>query len=99
DILNCGYQIVRARWDRTLRDEIAKGQWAPVPPVAVALPAPPRQPVDRAEMERCMSALGAGDLVNRTRSDPKAWARKILDNPKAYTVQAVKNARESLGKG
>src|SRR5690606_23851424 len=40
DLLNMGWQAIKGRWEKALRDQFAKGDWEPVPVPAVALPSP-----------------------------------------------------------
>lgn len=94
DILNSTYTSIKTRWTRALADQLAKGQWEPVPEVAPALPAP--APMSRAEAQQAMNKLGAGEVVNPFRRDPKAWARRIMESPKDKSAVAVAMAQKAL---
>lgn len=39
-LLNCGYSVMQSRWERALSEELNRGEWAPTPVPAVALPTP-----------------------------------------------------------
>lgn len=94
DVLNSTYTSIKARWGRALADQLAKGHWEPVPDVAPALPAP--APMSREDAEKVMKQLGAGEVTNQSRRDHKAWARRIMENPKARSVIAVAMAERAL---
>src|SRR5690606_33878455 len=40
DLVNNGYQAVKARWSKVLSEQFAKGSWDLIPDVPPALPAP-----------------------------------------------------------
>ena len=97
DILNSTYAHLKARWVRVLADQMAKGHWDPVPDVAKALPAP--APISKEEASKVMKQLGAGEVAESpSKKDPKAWARRLLDNPKGKaTPGMLAMARRALG--
>lgn len=95
DILNSTYTHIKARWVRALADQMAKGQWEPVPDVAKALPAPP--PLSKEEATQVMKQLGAGEGLEQPRKDRKAWARRLLDEPKKAPPAMLAMARNALG--
>lgn len=94
DVLNSTYTSIKGRWGRALSDQMAKGQWEPIPDVAPALPAPVQ--MSKADAQKAMAQLGAGEVVNNFRRDPKAWARRIMENPKGRSVIAVAMAEKAL---
>jgi hypothetical protein len=78
DLLNCGYAVLRSRWERVFRDELARGQWEAVPTPAPALPAPGGTLATREDAAKAMAKMGAVGVVNSTGRDPRRWARRIL---------------------
>lgn len=78
DLLNCGYAVLRGRWERAFRDELARGQWEPVPTPAPALPAPGGTLATREDAAKAMAKMGAEKIVNPTGRDPRRWARRIM---------------------
>lgn len=86
DLLNCGYAVLRSRWERAFRDELARGQWEAVPAPAPALPAPGGTLATREDAAKAMAKMGAAGVVNSTGRDPRRWARRIL-------VQAQESGR------
>lgn len=78
DLLNCGYGVMKSRWERAFRDELARGQWEAVPVPAVALPAPGGTLATREDAARAMAKMGAEGIMNLTGRDPRRWAKRIL---------------------
>ena len=100
DILNATYGHIKGRWDRAFTDEIAKGQWPDVPPVREALPAPGKTLATKEEAETALRKMGAGDVFKPKR-DPKAWARKLLDEQqrkggRRYSLSVIAMANRAL---
>lgn len=94
DILGSSYRMIGDRWQRALSDELAKGQWDPIPDPVAALPEPKRTAESDAQAEQ-VAGMAARVLSDEQR-DHKAWARKILDNPKGRTPTIVAMARRAL---
>lgn len=99
DMLGASYSQMRSRWDRALADELAKGEWEPIPDPTPALPEPARTQNSDAEAKKAMTRLGIEGVLDQSKRDPKAWARKILDNPKGRTPAVIEMARRALGEG
>ncbi|WP_348995935.1 hypothetical protein ABFG95_11995 [Achromobacter sp. HNDS-1] len=78
DLLNCGYAVMRGRWERAFRDELARGQWPAVPMPATALPAPGATLATPEDASQALAKIGAGGIVNPAGRDPRRWARRIL---------------------
>lgn len=57
DLLNMGWQAIKGRWERALRDEFARGQWDAVPAPAVALPVPGKTQVTKEEARANLAAI------------------------------------------
>jgi hypothetical protein len=101
DLLNCGYSVMKARWERALTDELAKGQWAPVPEPLPALPGPGQTLATREEAEAAMKRLGADKVLIQGGRDQRRWARKILDEQERkggqrYSLAVLAMARRAL---
>src|SRR5690606_37294683 len=97
DMLHANYGQLQARWSRALNDSLAKGTWDPIPDAQQALPAPARTEAGDREAARAMEAIGATNVLGGHKGrDPKAWAKKILANPKGRTPAVVDMARRAL---
>jgi len=99
DVLNCTYGAIKARWEKCLRAQLAKTEWADIPDAHVALPAPAKTEQSNREAQAAMDRLGARGVLNRSGRDHKAWARKILANEKGKSPAVVAMARRALGEG
>lgn len=96
DMLHASYSQIKARWGKALEDELARRDLAPIPDAAVALPEPRKTELSDAEAKRAMEWLGAGDVLNKSGRDHKAWARGILAVPKGRSPAVVAMARRAL---
>ncbi|MBV2180910.1 MAG: hypothetical protein KUL86_06695 [Castellaniella sp.] len=96
DMLNSAYGTMRARWEKALDKQMAKGQWNEIPAPALALPEPRKTELSDAEATKAMEHMGAGGAL-KEKKDHKAWAKKILANPKGYASIAVTMAKRALG--
>lgn len=96
DLLNCGYGVMKVRWEKALSKQLEKGQWPEVPDVHAALPAPKKTEMSEEEAKKAMERLGAGDVLSKPKHDNKAWARQIVENPKGKSPTAVAMARRAL---
>lgn len=101
DLLSTGWQAIRSRWEAALRDVLAKGRWEPVPDPAPALPAPGQAMLSREQQRQAMEqvksvATGADPEQAGQRRDMKAWARRIIADPKGRTAAVVDMAKRAL---
>ncbi|KAK50415.1 hypothetical protein L576_1725 [Bordetella bronchiseptica OSU054] len=101
-MLNCGYSVMRSRWERAFRDELARGQWGPVPMPAPALPAPGATRATPEEAAEAMAKMGAGGVLAQGGRDPRRGWRRVLaemKDPKGrrYSPAIVAMARNALG--
>ena len=71
DLANQTFSQVRTRWERALAEQMARGEWAPIPPPALALPGPGetprREPLLRAraaELTRVLLAEQGGAVAD-----------------------------------
>lgn len=97
DILNCTYSTLKTRWGKALTDELAKGQWDEIPQAAVALPEPKKTELTNKQAQAAMEKMGAGNVLDKSGTDHKAWIKKILDNPKRYSYAARQMAERAMG--
>ncbi len=96
DMLNATYGQLRTRWGRALSDQLARGTWDPIPDPQQALPAPRKTEASDREAERTLQAIGAANVLGNNGRDPKAWARKILADPKGRTPAVIAMAKRAL---
>ncbi|MDF8360179.1 replication protein P [Achromobacter anxifer] len=104
DLLNCGYSVMQARWERALSEELSRVEWAAVPTPAVALPAPGTTYATPEEAAKALEAMGAGAILDQSDRDPlRGWKRVIAEteNPKGkrYSPGIVAMARNALRLG
>lgn len=81
DLLNMGWQAIKGRWEKALREQFAKGEWDPVPAPAVALPAPGKTLVTKEEAAARLAEMGAGQVVN-PKTNHRAWIDRVLEREK-----------------
>lgn len=89
DLLNNGYQVLKTRWTNALEFQLKQQNWKPIPEPMPALPAP----VEKADQNIQAQAMGA---IAHVRRDPRAWARKILDNQKGKSPAVIAMAQRAL---
>lgn len=76
DLLGCTYGAIKARWEKTLHEELAKASWADIPLPRPALPAPGQTMATRVEAEVALKKMGA-DKILRDRGRPhRSWIEK-----------------------
>jgi len=101
DLLACNWQTMRNRWETTLRDVLAENQWQPIPEPTRQLNAPTTSAMSRNEAEKFATQVkqitGKTAMPTENVKDHKAWARRILDNPKGRSIAVVKMAQQALG--
>lgn len=95
DMLNQSWQTLKGRWSAAYDVQLAKRQWEPIPEPAKALPAPGKQSMSSGEVSKAIKKV-ADSFTNSTKRDPKAWARKILDNPAGKSVAVIDMAKRAL---
>jgi hypothetical protein len=84
DLKHQSYSQVKARWEKALRDEFEKGEWAAVPEPLIALPEPGKSFLSREKATQMVEELKATDAVKAIDSkvDHKLWAKRILERKK-----------------
>lgn len=101
DLQHCPYTTMKARWERSLNEVLARGEWKPIPAIVKALPAPPVTAQTRAQAEEQMRKIGATGIMNQSGRDPlRGWRRVIAEteNPKGkrFSPGIVAMARNAL---
>jgi hypothetical protein len=76
DLLGCTYGAIKARWEKTLNEELAKGVWADIPLPRPALPAPGQTLATRAEAEAALKKMGAQKVLRDRGCPPRSWIEK-----------------------
>jgi len=101
DILAGNWQTLKIRWEAAFRHLLAQTNLHPVPAPAQALPAPGASALSKDEAHRLAAQvrqmMGQTPAPAANVKDHKAWARRILENPKGRTITVVKMARQALG--
>lgn len=95
-----GYSQVRARWENSLEQQLAKGTWEPIPQPYLQLTAPGKASTSSATAKAAIAKLVGQVLHKPAGNDPKAWARRILERQAAgekLTPTTVSMAQQALG--
>jgi len=85
------YKRMEKVWKSAV-DQCSTENLPDIPPPREALPAPGQQSVSREEASKRVDELGS--VIGRV--DHKAWAKRILANPKAFQQISVKFAQEAM---
>jgi len=100
DLLACGWQTMRNRWETAFNEVLAQGQWHGIPAPAVQLPAPGESTLTRDQAHSLAAQVrqmtGQTPAPASNVKDHKAWARRILANPKGRTITVVRMAQQAL---
>lgn len=94
DMLNQSWQTLKSRWEAAYSIQLACQSWDDVPAPAAALPAPGQTAATKEQADAGIKAMAAA-AIEKPR-DPKAWAKKILANPKGRSPTVVAMARRAL---
>lgn len=95
DMLAQSWQTLKSRWEAAYSIQLARQSWDGVPAPTAALPAPGGTAATKEQADAGIKAMAAA-AIEKPR-DPKAWAKKIMANPKAYASIAVTMAKRALG--
>ncbi|CAB3854740.1 hypothetical protein LMG26858_01903 [Achromobacter anxifer] len=76
DLLGCTYGAIKARWEKTLNEELAKGSWPDIPVPRPALPAPGQTLATRAEAEATLRKMGAEKVLRQQGRPHRSWIAK-----------------------
>jgi hypothetical protein len=98
DLKHQSFSAIKTRWEISLNEELAKGNWDPVPEPMIALP-PPTNAVSKEVAERYIAET---QVIKKQDSnvDHKQWARLIMERHKAgdkiLSQIQISFAREAL---
>ena len=82
DLGNQTYSQMRGRWEKSLADQMARGEWADIPNVMLALAAPGKSLLSKDEALQRLGELGAAAVL-KIRKEDTAWYRKIFAREKS----------------
>lgn len=91
DLNSQGWDQIKTRWSNA----VANARRDEIPPYRAQLPAPGQQSISREDAEQRVKSLNVTILEGKT--DYKAWAKRIIANPKNYPHRSLELAREALG--
>lgn len=77
DLLSSTYGSIKARWEKTLSDELAKGAWPDIPEPRQALPAPGQTLATKAEAAAALKKMGADKALDQTGRNARRWVEKL----------------------
>lgn len=93
EVRNEPYRRMEARWKKAVDELLADGELPEIPPRREALPPPGRTSISKDDAANRVVELGL--VVGK--SDPRKWAKKIVENPGFYPAISLKFANEALG--
>jgi len=102
DFEHLPYAVLRQRWEAALAHELGKSNIEPIPPQAVALPAPGKTLMASAKARELLASLkvkSVGQTLDPT-VDGKLWARVILEKRERgepVGIAQVEAAEKALG--
>jgi len=76
DLLNSTYSSIKARWEKSFTEELAKGVWHAIPEVRDALPAPGKTMATKQEAEAALKRMGAEKVLKQAGRDGRRWIDK-----------------------
>lgn len=100
DMENCGYSVLKARWEAALVEELSRSSWADIPQPAPALPAPGKTELTRADVAPEVQKMVAAVMRLKTRE--RGWAADIIaeherKGGRKATVTVLAMAKRALG--
>lgn len=100
DMENCGYSVLKARWEAALVEELSRSSWADIPQPAPALPAPGKTELTRADVAPEVQKMVAAVMRPKTRE--RGWAADIIaeherKGGRKATVTVLAMAKRALG--
>lgn len=102
DLLSMGWQAIRGRWEAALRSILEQGKWDAVPQPHLQLSAPGQANTttaeSRAALQKIRHMVGTVLDADGRIGDPKAWARRILENPAGRTATVMDMAKRAMEK-
>ena len=103
DLLSSTYGAIKARWEKTLSDELAKGAWPDIPEPRQALPAPGQTLATKAEAAAALKKMGADKALDQTGRNARRWIEKWDDRiakgeqPTPAIAAMLKRAKGEVG--
>lgn len=98
DLRTQTYSQVKERWEKSLKEQMEKGEWAPIPDVLVALPAPGNGKTDREHAGKMLAQYKADSAMQK--NDHRAWIGKVLERAKQKDATlpaiALRFAKEAM---
>ncbi|WP_180100563.1 hypothetical protein [Achromobacter mucicolens] len=76
DLLGSTYGSIKARWERTLSDELAKGAWPDIPEPRQALPAPGQTLATKVEAAAALKKMRENETLDPARRNARRWIEK-----------------------
>lgn len=76
DLLSSTYGAIKARWEKSLSDELGKGAWPDIPEPRQALPSPGQTLATKAEAAAALRKMGAEKALDQTGKAPRRWIAK-----------------------
>lgn len=98
DLLNMGWQAIKGRWEKALREQFAKSEWEPVPVPAVSLPSPGKTLATKEEAAARLAEMGAAQVL-APKANHRAWIDRVLEREKRgekVPHGALKAARDAM---
>lgn len=101
ELMNMPSVAIKGRWESTLKAELAKGAWEPIPPAREQLPAPGATQLSREDAAAMLAQIGALGILKKASSfDHLRWARLVIERhangDKRVTLSTLNAAREAL---
>lgn len=91
DLNSQGWEQIKTRW----ASAVAHAKHDAIPVYRAQLPPPGQQSISREEAEKRVAQLNVA--LGNEKKDYKAWARRILANPKNYPHTSFEFAKQALG--
>lgn len=100
DLQHMGYKQIETRWQKSLQDQLEKGEWEPIPQAMVRLEAPGVTKKDKEEAAKQLQNLGASGAL-KPKTDHLLWAKRIMERAKTknngLSEIQIRFAKEALG--
>ena len=92
---------IKERWSATLKAQLARGTWEPIPEARAQLPAPGESMLSAEDAAAMLAQLGAATIMGKPAGfDHLRWARRIMERHEAgekLSMIQLKEARAALG--
>lgn len=97
------YSQIKVRWERALDEQLDRGEWEPIPRPMLALAAPGKTQMSRADAAKRIRELNATAVIKKAADgiDHKRWAKNILERlargDKTLLLIQIKDAKMAMG--